>query len=149
MNCEGKKEMTGPDLFVELVQRIRNYADAAVLWILMKEEADEKETGFTSGGLAEIQLCNTIDRKTAQRSINRLCEMGFITTRVHRNTKTLVTVNREAVLDLLRQPIPERLPAVSKKQFAFLDAWNADRAAVAAAAAIAAASQSDDGASQQ
>ncbi|WP_404298983.1 hypothetical protein [Alicycliphilus denitrificans] len=143
MSVVEEKDMTGPDLFVHLVQRMRVYADAAVLWILLKEEADVTETGTTSGSMAETQLCNSIDRKTAQRSLQRLEVLGFITTRVHKNTKTLVTVNREAVLDLLRQRIPERLPAVSKKQFAFLDAWNADRAAIAAAEAIAAASQSD------
>lgn len=141
MNCN--------DLFAQLVQRMHSYSDAAVLWIFLKEEADVDEYGAASGKMSEEQLCGTLSRKTIHRSIERMCEMGLITTRVHRNTKTLVTVNREAVLDLLRQQIPERLPAVSKKQFAFLDAWNADRAAVAAAAAIAAASQSDDGASQQ
>lgn len=143
MTHKNEIKMTGPDLFAELVQLIRNYADAAVLWILLKEEADVQEKGVTSGGLAETQLCDTIDRKTAQRSIQRLREMGFISTRVHRNTKTLVTVNREAVLNLLRQRIPERLPAASKKQFEFLDVWNADRAARAAQEAIAAASQTD------
>lgn len=148
MTSRDSSDMTGPDLFKALVQLMRNYADAAVLWILLKEEADVKEEGVTSGGLAEIQLCDTIDRKTAQRSIQRLRDMGFITTRVHKNTKTLVTVNREAVLELLRKPIPERLPAVSKKQFAFLDAWNADRAAIAAQQAIDDASQADVDSSQ-
>lgn len=141
MTSHDRNDMTGPDLFKSLIQLMRSYADAAVLWILLKEEADVKEEGVTSGGLAEIQLCDTIDRKTAQRSIQRLRDMGFVTTRIHKNTKTLVTVNREAVLELLRKPIPERLPAVSKKQFAFLDAWNADRAAIAAQQAIDAASQ--------
>lgn len=139
----------GNDLFSQLCQRMHSYPDAAVLWIFLKEEADVIEYGATAGKMAEQQLCDTLSSTTVQRSMQRLREIGFIKTRVHKNTKTLVTVNREAVLDLLRQPIPERLPAVSKKQFAFLDAWNADRAAVAAAAAIAAASQSDDGASQQ
>lgn len=132
--------MNGNDLFAQLVQRMHSYSDAAVLWIFLKEEADVDEYGAASGKMSEEQLCDTVSRKTIHRTIERLCEMGYVSTRVHKNTKTLVTVNREAVLDLLRQPIPERLPAVSKKQFAFLDAWNADRASVAAAEAIAAAS---------
>lgn len=140
--------LNGNILFAHLVQLMHSYSDAAVLWILLKEEADVTEYGATSGSMAELQLQDTIPRMTAHRSIQRLQEVGLISVRIHKKTKTLVTVNREAVLDLLRQPIPERLPAVSKKQFAFLDAWNADRAAVAAQEAIAAASQTDGDFSQ-
>lgn len=143
-----KDSLTGNDLFSQLVQQLHNYADAAVLWIFLKEEADEIEYGAKSGKMSEEQLCSTVSSATVKRSIQRLQETGFITTRVHKNTKTLVTVNREAVLELLRKPIPERLPAVSKKQFAFLDAWNADRAAIAAQQAIDDASQVDGDSSQ-
>lgn len=137
------RDKNGNDLFSQLCQRMNSYADAAVLWILLKEEADVEEYGITAGKMAEQQLCSTLSSTTVQRTVQRLREMGFVTTRIHKNTKTLVTVNREGVLDLLRQKIPERLPAVSKKQFAFLDAWNADRAAVAVQEAIATESQTD------
>lgn len=146
MNIE--TQMNCNDLFSQLVQRLHSYSDAAILWTFLKEEADVDEYGATSGGMADIQLCGTLGRNTVLRSIERLQGAGFVSTRVHRNTKTLVTVNREAVLELLRKRIPERLPAVSKKQFAFLDAWNADRAAIAAQQAIDDASPADGDSSQ-
>ena len=55
---------------------------------------------------------------------NCATQMIFIIVRVPHTSKTLVTVNRDAVLALLSQPLPERLPALSQKTFPFLDAWN-------------------------
>lgn len=121
--------MKANTLFLQLVQRLHNYVDASVLWVLLKEEADIKEYAMTAGKMAEQQLCGTISIATAKRSIERLAGAGYISVRTHKNTKTLVTVNREAVLDLLRESLPERLPAFSKKEFDFLDAWKADEAA--------------------
>ncbi|RZS35501.1 hypothetical protein EV687_0569 [Corticibacter populi] len=47
----------------------------------------------------------------------------------------MVAVNRDAVLDLLRQPLINafRLPGLSQKEFPFLDAWNADPQAMESA----------------
>ncbi len=118
--------MNASSLFVQLVQRFHNYEVAAVLWVLLKEEADVKEYGMTAGKMADEQLCQTISESTVRRAIDRLAGAGFISVRVHKNTKTLVSVNRDAVLELLRKRLPERLPAVSKKEFDFLDAWKAD-----------------------
>jgi len=126
MNCN--------DLFAQLVQRFRSYEDAAVLWIMLKEHADVREYSDSTYQLASIQLCDTINRKSVSRTIQRLQEQGFIQVSVVRNAKTLVNVNRVAVLELLRQPLPARLPACSDKNFPFLEAWNADLAAVAEAA---------------
>lgn len=112
-------------LFAKLVQHLTNYNDAAVLWTLLKERADCKEIGVSVNEIAGLQLCSTVAPKTVHRTIEKLQQMGFITVRVQHKSKTLVTVNREAVLDLLNQPLPERLPACSKKTFPFLDAWNA------------------------
>lgn len=118
--------MPGNQLFAQLVQRFQNYADAAVLWILLKEEADVREYQTTAWSMAAEQLCQTISPKTAQRSFRHLSEMGFITVRTHKNTRTHITVHQEAVLGFLKQPFAERLPALSQKRFAFLDAWAAD-----------------------
>ncbi|MBB2778341.1 UNVERIFIED_ORG: hypothetical protein HNP28_003688 [Comamonas terrigena] len=112
-------------LFAKLVQHLTNYNDAAVLWTLLKERADCKEIGISVNELASLQLCDSITRNSAHRTIEKLQQMGFITVRVQHKSKTLVTVNRAAVLDLLNQPLPERLPACSQKTFPFLDAWNA------------------------
>lgn len=120
--------MTGNELFAHLVQRLTRYEDAAVLWILLKEQADVREHSTTAWTIANEQLCETVSRAAVQRAIRRMQDQGLLATRTHKNTATLITVNREAVLQLLRQPMPERLPALSKKQFAFLDACAADAA---------------------
>jgi hypothetical protein len=132
MNCN--------ELFAQLVQRFRSYDDAAVLWILLKEHADLREYSDSTYQLASIQLCDTVNRKTVSRTIQRLQEMGFIEAWIVKNAKTRVKVNRDAVLDFLRQPIPARLPACSDKTFPFLEAWNADLQAQA----VMAAQSSDD-----
>ncbi|WP_126312604.1 hypothetical protein [Delftia acidovorans] len=118
--------MKANSLFLHLVQRLHSYVDASVLWVLLKEEADVKEFAMTAGKMADQQLCGTVSVTTVKRAIDRLAGAGFISVRVHKNTKTLVSVNRDAVLELLRKRLPERLPAVSKKEFDFLDAWNND-----------------------
>ncbi|WP_312840935.1 hypothetical protein [Delftia tsuruhatensis] len=118
--------MNANSLFVQLVQRLHDYPEASVLWVLLKEEADVKEYSMTAGKMATEHLCKTLSAATVRRSIERLAGNGFISVRVHKNTKTLVTVNRDAVLNLLRKRLPSRLPAVSKKEFDFLDAWNSD-----------------------
>ncbi|GKS73333.1 hypothetical protein AVME950_00575 [Acidovorax sp. SUPP950] len=118
--------MTGNQLFAQLVQRFQNYSDAAVLWILLKEEADKRDYQTTAWSMAAEQLCQTISPKTVQRSFRHLTEMGFVTVRTHKNTRTHIAVHQEAVLEFLRQPMATRLPAMSQKQFAFLDAWATD-----------------------
>lgn len=128
--------MNANELFAQLIQRMRSYNDACVLWVLLKEFADEKEYAVSVYHLADVQLAGDIKKSAVHRSLQRLQELGFITTRIRHKSETLIMVDRNAVLTLLRTPIAERLPAVSKKVFAFLDAWNSDIA------------QRDSGASQ-
>ncbi|KQP14875.1 hypothetical protein [Pseudorhodoferax sp. Leaf267] len=119
--------MNGSDLFVHLVLRLRHYPNAAVLWVLLKERADIKEFKTTSMLLSYIQLSGTIDRNAAKRAIKSLEALGLINVRMHSKTATQVTVNREAVLDLLDSELEERLPGLSKKVFPFLEAWTLDQ----------------------
>lgn len=123
--------MIGNLLFARLVQHFRNYNDAAVLWICLKERADCKEYPVSVGELASIELCDSIPRPSVHRAIHRLQQMGFISVRVQHKSKTLITVDREAVLALLRQPLPDRLPGCSDKKFPFLDAWRSELEAAA------------------
>lgn len=118
--------MNANELFAQLIQRMRTYNDACVLWILLKEHADEKEYAVSVYHLSDVQLAGDIKKDAVHRSLQRLQEFGFISIRVRHKSETLITVDRDAVLDLLRLPIADRLPAVSKKVFPFLDAWNAD-----------------------
>lgn len=120
---------TGQALFIELVLRLQRYSDAAVLWIFLKDHADEREYTTTAVKMALDQLTGTVKRWDVQRSIARLQEQELIRVRVHANTGTKVTVDRNAVLRLLRDPLPERLPGLSRKEFPFLAAWEADAAA--------------------
>ena len=123
--------MTGPELFIHLLLRLRHHADAAVLWILLKERAEIKELTTTSMLISHVQLAGLVDRSTAHRSIKSLQGLGLIKTRIHRKTATLISVDQTAVLELLRTPLDERLPGLSRKVFPFLDAWTHDRHAIA------------------
>ncbi len=127
MNCN--------ELFAQLVQRFHSYEDSAVLWIFLKEHGDVREYADSTYQIASVQLCNSVNRFAVSRSIQRLQELGFIEVWVVKNAKTRVKVNRDAVLEFLRQPIPARLPACSDKTFPFLEAWNADLQAQSAIAA--------------
>ncbi|PZP98262.1 MAG: hypothetical protein DI587_14490 [Variovorax paradoxus] len=119
--------MTGTDLFVQLVLRLGHHADAAVLWVLIKERAEVKELKITSMLISHVQLAGLVDRSTAHRSIKSLQARGLIKARVHRKTATLITVDQDAVLELLRTPLDPRLPGLSRKVFPFLDAWSRDQ----------------------
>lgn len=142
--------MKGNELFIELVLRLKHFSDAAVLWILIKERADIKEFKTSVVRMAYDQLPGTIDKWAAHRSLKHLQELGLIRIRIHRKTATLVTVDRQAVFDLLDTELEERLPGLSKHEFPFLEAWDTERAlrqqkrkAEAEAAASRPASQAD------
>jgi hypothetical protein len=128
--------MNGTDLFVNLVLRLRHYADAAVLWILLKERADVKEFKTTTMLMSHVQLSGTIDRNTAHRAIRNLRALGLLEVRIHAKTATRIAINRQAVLDLLAPELEARLPGLSKKSFPFLDAWAADQQARASVRAL-------------
>ncbi len=132
--------MTGQQLFIELVQRFARYEDAAVLWVFLKEHADQAEYKDSAERIAFDQLQETVKRWDVQRATQRLEEQGLISTRVHANFRTHVRVNQEAVLELLRKPMAEKLPSRSTRHFPFLDAWDADIAATQAAAVVESAS---------
>ena len=113
------------ELFAQLVQRLRSYEEASVLWILLKGSADVREYKESINQLASLELCDFMNRWAVSRSLQRLQEVGLIVVKTPTKSRSLITVDREAVLALLSQPLPERLPACSKKTFPFLDAWNA------------------------
>ena len=113
-------------LFVELVHRVRHYADAMFLFGMLKEHADVREFESTRPKMSRRQMENMVTDREVRRSLERLQERGLIKVRTHANTRTHVAVNRDAVLDLLRQPVSPRLPGLHEFNFPFLDAWQAD-----------------------
>jgi hypothetical protein len=132
-DCSGRD---GSQLFIHLILKLRHFADACVLWVLLKERADVKEVTTTSMLMSHVQLADLIDRNAAKRAFHSLQQLGLIRVRVHRKTATLVMVDRPAVLQLLAGALDDRLPGLSGKAFPFLDAWSAELSAEARASAI-------------
>ena len=127
--------MNSETLFAELIHRLRHYADAMLLFGMLKEHADVREFESTRPKISRRQLENAVDRFDISRSLDRLQTRGLITVRTHANTRTHIAVNRQAVLDLLAEPLSPRLPGRHEFKFPFLEAWNADIAARHEAAA--------------
>lgn len=117
---------TGPQLFIELMLRLKNFPEAAVLWLLLKEHADIREFKVSTGSIALELLPGVTNQREVHRAIVRLKKQGLIQARIHANYRTLVTVDRTAVLALLREPVADRLPGRNQKHFPFLDAWRDD-----------------------
>lgn len=122
--------MDSKALFNELLHRLRKYADgkysdAMLLHYLLRQGADDAEFKTTAVKVALDALYGCINRRDVQRSIDRLTELGLISTRVHANTRTHFTVNRDAVLALLAKPLPRNLPGIDERHFPFLDEWAA------------------------
>lgn len=120
--------MDSKALFNELLHRLRKYedgkySDAMLLHYLLRQGADGTEFKTTAVKVALDALSGCINRRDVQRSIDRLTELGLISTRVHANTRTHFTVNREAVLTLLAKPLPRNLPGIDERHFPFLDEW--------------------------
>lgn len=124
--------MDSKALFNELLHRLRKYADgkysdAMLLHYLLRQGADGTEFKTTAVKVALDALSGCINRRDVQRSIDRLTELGLISTRVHANTRTHFKVNREAVLALLAKPLPRNLPGIDERHFPFLDEWSASQ----------------------
>ncbi|MFC7411530.1 hypothetical protein [Hydrogenophaga atypica] len=122
------QEQSSQVLFVHLMHVLKKYTDVCVLMALLSDQADLKEVKTTAGEIALHKMHMKVPRLAVQRSFDRLSDLGLIDIRVHANTRTHVTVNRDAVLAFLRQPLPSRLPGLSAREFPFLEAWAADRA---------------------
>jgi hypothetical protein len=120
--------MQDSTLFIHLVLQLHHFADAAVLWVALKEHADVREFRTSSTRMSSVELAEAIDRKTVQRSFARLEELGLINVRIHSKTATLITVNREAVLALLGTVLNVRLPGLDDgRAYPFLQAWEQDQ----------------------
>jgi hypothetical protein len=124
-------------LFIHLVLRLRHYPEAAVLWSLIRVD-DDGECKTSAYEMAHNRLDGIIDRISAQRAFKVLKAKELIKTRIHKNTATLVKVNREAVLDLLEngEEFFDWLPGQFNEEVGFLKAWDERRQAKAAAQTI-------------
>lgn len=130
--------MDSKALFNELLHRLRKYedgkySDAMLLHYLLRQGADDSEFKSTAVKVALDALSGCLNRWEVQRSIDRLSQLGLISTRVHANTRTHFTVKREAVLALLAKPLPRNLPGIDERHFPFLDEWKTDQKAAGSA----------------
>jgi hypothetical protein len=115
--------MRGDQLFVFLVLQLRSYSDAAVLWSLLRQGADQTALRGSIQHLADNGLASTVTPRTARRSLDRLAKLNLITLQVHRKTATIVTVHGPAVRALLERPLHHRLPGRDPTPFPFLQ-WD-------------------------
>lgn len=119
---------TSTDLLVELAYRLKSLRNAAVLTHLLRVGADETVVKTTPAAMARHELDDQLSYKEVRNAIEDLVRLGLVTTVVHPNTRTHLTVDRAAVLALLAQPLSGRLPGLAHRDFAFLTAWRDLRA---------------------
>jgi hypothetical protein len=112
-------------LFINILYRLCSFSEAAILWELMRSQADVQEYK-TSAVKITYMLDKTIDRRMAQRAFQSLEKRGLIEVRTQKNTATRITLNREAVFSLLdSEPFEPFLPGQGKEHdLPFLRAWN-------------------------
>lgn len=116
--------MTSQQLFVELLHRLRKYSDAAVLHAVLQQHGDVTEFKTSAVKLALDTLGGQIVKRQAQQALERLSRLGLLEIRVHANYRTLIKVDRDAVMALLRQPVSPFLPGLRADGFPFLDHVN-------------------------
>jgi hypothetical protein len=115
-------------LLVELLYRLHSYRNAVVMYALLEAQADVEEFKISIPVLSD-RFAGRVSVDEVRKAIRDLKALGLVTTRAYPNLKTYFTVDRAAVLELLAQPLPDMLPAIRERDFAFLPAW---REAVAA-----------------
>lgn len=100
-----------------------------MLFSLLANHADVREYKTTAVKMSLDRLEGMLTRRAVQRTFLRLKARGLIKIRIQPNTATLVRVDRDAVLALLRTPMPDHIPGNDTRHFPFLDAWAADKLA--------------------
>lgn len=117
--------MTNEQLFVHLLHRICKYSDALVLHTVLQDHGDKRQVKTSAVKMALDSLRGQVSPKQVQRSLKRLESMGLINVMPQPNYRTLVTVNSDALLELLNQdPLSGMLPGFRANTFPFLDAVN-------------------------
>lgn len=112
--------MTNSELFLQILHRLKNYDDAAVLYTCLTQHADVEEfrTSATRMGLDLLE--GQLGRRQVQHSLNRLSDLGLLSKRAHPNYRTLIQIDRDTILVFLRSPLSPRLPGVEERSFPFI-----------------------------
>lgn len=132
--------MNQEQLFVQLSHRLKSYGDTCLLMLLLNWGLDIDKFACSKEQIARSELGGLLTRYELRRAVERLQDARLIAVTVYPNTKTEFRVNREAVLQLLRQPIPSRpyFPGVADRPIPFLTAWAEDQAHIPKEPAVAA-----------
>lgn len=114
--------MNAERLFVELSHRLQDYDATVVLMLLLHWGLDTKPLACSLAQIARNDLGDALSRREVQYAVLRLRAKGLIATAVYANTKTEFRVNAEAVLALLREPVPNTpfFPGISTEPMPFL-----------------------------
>ncbi len=127
--------MTNSQLFIELVHRLDSYDDAAVLTLLLSLGADRVPIRSTLGQLRQNYLGGLLTPNRVSLAVDHLKAHGLVevdapTVRLRRSRYGELSVDRDAVLALLRQPMvyAEYTPGLSEAPIPLLRdaAWVAE-----------------------
>ena len=113
--------MTTDRLLLNLFYRLPNLSDALTLYVLLDQRADVQELRTSAASLSSHAMRRVVSPTQVRHAFKTLQELELITVRIHANYRTLVTVHRDAVLALLREPVSDILPGLNTERFPFLD----------------------------
>ena len=118
--------MNYEQLFIHLLHRLRKYSDAMVLQAILQDHGDERQVKTSAVKMALDALHGQVNRRQVQRSLESLAELGLIDVKPHANYRTVITLNREALVVFLNgAKLSGMLPGFRNAPFPFLDAINA------------------------
>ncbi|MFM8900963.1 MAG: hypothetical protein ACKOF9_13600 [Burkholderiales bacterium] len=113
--------MTNTRLFIELLHRLENYDDAVVLMVLLTLGADKLPIRATLGQFRQSHLGGMLTPNRVAVAVEHLQNHGLLhmdmpTVRLRRSRYGELSVDRDAVLALLRQPMvyTEHMPGISE-----------------------------------
>lgn len=106
--------MTSQQLFIALLHRLKKWGDACVLYELLRHGADEREVKTTTTAIAQA---TGVSRPQTFRALARLGQIGLIDVRAQQSFRTIVTANRDAIWNLLRQPVSDNAPGAREDVF--------------------------------
>lgn len=113
--------MTNNRLFIELLHRLESYDDAVVLMVLLTLGADKLPIRATLGQFRQSHLGGMLTPNRVAVAVEHLQNHGLLhmdmpTVRLRRSRYGELSVDRDAVLALLRQPMvyTEHMPGISE-----------------------------------
>lgn len=119
--------MTNDQLFIHILHRLCKYSDAMVLFAIIHDHGDERQVKTSAVKMSLDALHGQINRRQAQRSLDHLEQLGLIEVKPNKNWRTVITLNRDALIQFLNQEpkLSNMLPGFRSAPFPFLDAINA------------------------